>query len=71
MLMLRYDEALEDLDVANELNPLFANTYYLRGFLYYEIGEMHKAISDLERALELGLDPDAEQIAEALLEELE
>jgi tetratricopeptide (TPR) repeat protein len=70
LMMMRYEEALTDLDYANQLDPLFANTYYIRGFLYYEIREVELAIADLEMALELGLDPGAEEIAKALLNEL-
>jgi hypothetical protein len=43
----------------------------LHGVAYARIGEREKAISDLERALELGLDPSTKQDAEELLEELE
>jgi tetratricopeptide (TPR) repeat protein len=70
LLMMRYEEALDDLDYANQLDPMFANTYYIRGFLYYEIGEVELAIADLEMALELGLDPGSQEIAEELLDEL-
>ena len=45
--------------------------YLSRGVVYSDIGEREKAVSDLERALELGLDPTFRQAAEILLEELE
>jgi tetratricopeptide (TPR) repeat protein len=47
-----------------------AFTHFLRGAIYAEKGERERAISDLERALELGLDPNLKQNAESLLEEL-
>lgn len=53
-----------------ELEPDFAFPYFVRGVLYAQTGEQKKAISDLETALELGLEPGAKQEAEAFLEEL-
>jgi len=44
--------------------------YYNRGFVYTKIGEQEKAIADLERALELGLNPYYKGQAEELLDNL-
>lgn len=53
-----------------EMDSSDATAYFLRGELYAEAGEHERAISDLERALELGLDPSSRQKAEELLVEL-
>lgn len=47
-----------------------ADAYLLRGLFYSETGKPVEALSDLEKALELGLDAGGTQIAEELLEEL-
>jgi hypothetical protein len=38
-----------------------ASVYYLRALLYAEKGEYDQAAADLDKALELGFDPDAGQ----------
>jgi tetratricopeptide (TPR) repeat protein len=71
------DRAIADFDQAIALNPQYADAYYDRGFACYikfinsllSSQEQQQAISDLETALELGLEPSRKQNAEALLAE--
>ncbi len=65
-----YDQAIADFDRVIALDPQHAGAYSLRGMTFARIGEREKAISDLETALDLGLEPGAQQRAEALLQEL-
>jgi tetratricopeptide (TPR) repeat protein len=48
----QYTEALQDLDAAMRLLPNTAS-YYNRGNVYYDLGELDKAIGDYDRAIEL------------------
>jgi hypothetical protein len=50
--------------------PDDASLHYLRGRVYAETGQREPAIADLEKALELGLEPDVEQDAIYFLEQL-
>lgn len=68
--VLDYVLAVLNFDEAIDLDPQYALAYYNRGISYYNIGNRNQAISDLVRALELGLSPDFEQEARALLEDL-
>jgi tetratricopeptide (TPR) repeat protein len=65
-----YKNALPDLDTAISLNPKYARPYLLRGAIYSELEERDKAISDLQTAIDLGLIPNEEQQAKALLDKL-
>jgi len=65
-----YDTALADFDQAIARDNGNAWGFLGRGWLYAEIGEAEKAIADLERALELDLEPGLKQQAEASLKEL-
>jgi hypothetical protein len=54
-----------------------AEAYFSRGLAYYDkagrdqvIVDYVQAIADLEKALDLGLSPDAEKYAEELLEKM-
>ena len=53
---------------AQEAMNAFA--YYIRGLIHFDLGEVQNAIEDLERSLELGLEGEAKDIAEATLVEL-
>jgi tetratricopeptide (TPR) repeat protein len=64
------DSAIEEYTEAIALEPQDAEAYYLRSIAYTQTGQREDAIADLERALELGLSPDAEQHTEEVLEEL-
>lgn len=65
-----YNRAIVDFDQAILLDSQYAEAYCGRGMAYAELGKREEAISDLEMALELGLDPGLEQETEKLLEEL-
>lgn len=72
------DRAIADFDQAIALYPQYAYAYYSRGRARYmksmisplSSQEQQQAISDLERAVELGLEPSRKQNAEELLKEL-
>jgi len=57
------------LDIVNQ-QELRAITYYLRGFIFIESEQLEEATSDLEMALELGIDPELRQEIETILEDL-
>ena len=46
-------KALEEYAKALKLNPDFANGYYNRGVLYYEIGRYEKAREEWEKVLKI------------------
>jgi rhomboid protease GluP len=50
--------ALAELDQSVQLNPQDPSARFVRGMIYYDIGEGVSAIDDLEAALELGLSDD-------------
>jgi tetratricopeptide (TPR) repeat protein len=62
--------ALEDFKAAIELEPQFANAYAMRGLIYKDLGATKKAISDLELALTIGLEPEMKSVVETALEEI-
>jgi predicted CXXCH cytochrome family protein len=45
------DKALQTLNQLISLEPEFARAYYLRGLLYYEVGNQRNAILDLEKSI--------------------
>jgi hypothetical protein len=53
-----------------DIDPSRAVAYFIRGTVYAEIGEQENAIADLEKSLELGLEPGDKSQAETLLEKL-
>jgi tetratricopeptide (TPR) repeat protein len=65
-----YEGALADLDRAIKMDSENAFAYHVRGLVCVEVGERERAISDLEQALELGLDPDLTAEAQAVLADL-
>jgi Flp pilus assembly protein TadD len=67
----QYNLALPDLDMALEIDPTNATARCLRGLVYAKTEEREKAIVDLEKALDLGLNPDLTHEAETALKELE
>ena len=48
-----YERAIEDYNRAIEMDGVFAEAYYDRGFSFYEVALYEKAIADLTRAIEL------------------
>lgn len=65
-----YNQGALDLNKALEINPDHANAHFLQGLMYTDFGENELAIDELERALSLGLDQEARQIAETVLASL-
>jgi tetratricopeptide (TPR) repeat protein len=65
-----HEAALADFDAAIAADNGNALGFFGRGWVYAEIGEAEKAIPDLERSLELDLDPDIQQDVEAVLQKL-
>ena len=50
----QYDKAIFEYTKAIEINPRFAEAYYIRGRAYYYKRQYDKACSDWKRACELG-----------------
>ena len=50
--------ALTELDRAVQLDPQDPFARFVRGMIYYDIGESRSAAHDLEAALDLGLDDE-------------
>jgi tetratricopeptide (TPR) repeat protein len=46
-----YDRALTDVNTAIKLDEALPNAYYLRGRLYYDMGDYDRAIADYTKAL--------------------
>jgi len=51
----RYNESIKLFNIALELDPNDADTYYNRGINHYYLGHMENACKDWEKALNLGL----------------
>ncbi|MFC1921764.1 hypothetical protein ACFLY4_00610 [Chloroflexota bacterium] len=64
------EQASSEFNSAIELDSQYANAYITRGESLIEIGENQRAISDLEKALELGLPLEFQERAEELTKEL-
>ena len=62
------DRAIADFSKAIEIDASYALGYLLRAGAYAEVGEQEKAVLDLEKTLELGLDPSTKQDVEELLD---
>jgi len=48
-----YNSALKKINSSINMNPHIANSYFIRGKIFYEIGHLTKAKIDFEKALEL------------------
>jgi tetratricopeptide (TPR) repeat protein len=53
--MKQYDKAISDLDKVLEKDPGHAPSYYERGIAHYEKGQYDLALSDFNKAQELGI----------------
>lgn len=53
MFSLQYKEAMEDFNLAIELDPLFDQPYYYRGNLKYSAGDYQGAMADYTKAIEV------------------
>jgi tetratricopeptide (TPR) repeat protein len=49
----RYEEAIDPLSMAIELNPGLIKAYYYRGITYVKLGDDQKAMKDFDKAIEL------------------
>jgi tetratricopeptide (TPR) repeat protein len=52
MHLQRFDEALLDINTAITIHPTLAYGYEVRGRIYDAIGELEKAVEDLEFAVQ-------------------
>jgi tetratricopeptide (TPR) repeat protein len=65
-----YDLALADFNQLIALDRMHASAYYNRALVYLQIGEMQKGKADLRMALQLGLPPESQQTAQAILDNI-
>lgn len=63
MLIYEWNRALEDYNIAIELDPEYAEAYYRRGILLYTMVERENAIADFETYLALA--PDGQFVESA------
>src|SRR5688572_2694021 len=49
----KYEDAIEDLDAAIEVEPRNGELYATRGYIHYEAGTLHLAEADFKKALEI------------------
>ncbi len=66
----RWQEAIAEFDKAITMNPNYGDALDQRGFAYAELGEVNRALADMERAIALTGDPDTIADIEADIEEL-
>lgn len=59
----KFEDAMDDLDRALELDPYGFNTAYLRGFTRYVTGDFAAAARDYDRAFRLSRSPEALALA--------
>lgn len=62
-----YQQAIEDLDETIGINPQDADAYTIRGLAYTALNMDAAAQQDIDRAVELGVDPD---LLESWVEEI-
>jgi tetratricopeptide (TPR) repeat protein len=65
-----YENVLADLDLAIAYGSQDSVVYFLRATIYAAVGDTGQAISHLETALSLGLPPELQGQAEAMLNDL-
>ena len=51
-------QAIEDFTEAVRLEPQFSDAYKNRGLLYTALGMVEEAQRDIDKAVELGIDPN-------------
>jgi tetratricopeptide (TPR) repeat protein len=59
-----FERAVADYTQAITLNPDFVRSYLLRGIVLSELGRTQEAISDFQKVLEIGEDPELKQEAQ-------
>ncbi|NIN63527.1 MAG: tetratricopeptide repeat protein, partial [Anaerolineae bacterium] len=64
------ERAIEDYDVALELDDTLSLAYFNRGLMYYRLTEYEKAIADLETYLELEVEAEDRGQVEDFVERL-
>jgi tetratricopeptide (TPR) repeat protein len=52
MKLRRFDESLHDINIAIKIHPRLAYGYEVRGQIYDGIGELEKAVADLDLAVQ-------------------
>ena len=57
-----YDDAIEAYTKAIALDPNYAIAYYNRGITYYKKGNMGRAISDFQKACDMGNEMGCENL---------
>ncbi|GAB6026711.1 hypothetical protein CHUAL_013219 [Chamberlinius hualienensis] len=60
---VKFDEAIEDYDLAISHNDKLAVAYYNRGTIHYRMGDFEQARQDMQKTLELQPDFQEAQIA--------
>lgn len=63
-------QSMADMKEAIKIEPNFADAFFVRGLIFSDIGETERAIDEIEKALDLGLEREAGQYAESVLAEL-
>ena len=53
-----YQKAIEEFSQTIELDPQYAEAYYIRGHSYANLGQYERAIEDFDNAIELEPSPD-------------
>lgn len=71
MLIYEWNRALDDYNMAIELDPDYAEAYYRRGILYYTMVERENAIADFETYLELAPEGQFVDSAEQYIEDIQ
>ena len=61
------EQGIDDLLVAIEIYPQDAYYHYHLGLMYADTAETDLSRLHLEKAIQLGLDPDSEKNAQAIL----
>lgn len=63
-------QATLDINEALKVNPDYAEAHFIRGLFYADMGAREQGIAELEMAVDLGLEQEAREIAEAVLASL-
>lgn|GEM_PF-2512001 len=71
MLIYEWNRALDDYNMAIELNSNYAEAYYRRGILYYTMVERANAIADFETYLELASEGEFAESAQQYIDDIQ
>jgi len=61
----RVDEAIAEYDLAAEINPNYAETYFNRGYAYKLLGQVEQAVADFETFLSFESHWNEEMVSQA------